>query len=169
MEKNFDKSNEIVNFHLPRWNELPNIELYIDQVICYLDEYLEKYVGKEKDNHILTKTMINNYVKNSVLQPTNKKRYNKEHIAKLFIICILKQTYSLVDIANLIDMVTKSTTIDKAYDSFCIELEAAINTVFTGEEYIIPKNTTYESYILKRVVLSFANKLYVDKFYLKKF
>ena len=91
------EAKNIINFHIPRWNELPNIELYIDQVICYLDDSLLNYVSKENEEHILTKTMINNYVKHSVIMPANNKKYGKEHIAKLFIICIWKCKKDIMD------------------------------------------------------------------------
>lgn len=160
---------EITENHIPRWEELPSIELYKDQIIAYLDEALKVYVSKDEDGHILTKTMINNYVKNEVIHPTKKKKYNKEHIASLFIICLLKQIYSLNDIADLIKIATRTTSIENAYNNFCDELEKAIDNVFEGKSYEILKDTTNENYALRRVVLSFANKLYVDKVYLKRF
>lgn len=163
------ENKEIADFHIPRWNELPNIDLYIDQVINFLDSSLSNYVYKEKESSVLTKTMINNYVKHSIILATTNKKYNKEHIANLFIICILKQIYSINDIAELIKMATAKVPVEKAYDSFCTELENAISTIFAGKEYINDSKVTFESYVLRSVVLSFANKLYVDKVYLKKF
>jgi len=167
MEENYN--NEKIEIYIPRWKELPNIELYMDQLIYFIDDSVGKYVNIEKDGHVLTKTMINNYVKNSVIKPTNNKKYNKEHIARLIVISMLKQIYSLTDISNLIDMATKNISVDKAYDSFCTELEYAIKNVFGGKDFSISKDSSHENYILKRVVLSFANKLYVDKVYLKKY
>jgi len=156
----------IVNFHIPRWSELPSIELYIDQVICYLDDSLFNYVSKESEEHILTKTMINNYVKHSVIMPANNKKYNKEHIAKLFIICILKQLYSISDITNLFASITENLTIQEAYDNFCSELEEAVIAIFNSDKGILfnEKNS-----MIKNIVVSFVYKLYVDKMYLKKF
>lgn len=170
MEKEIKYENKaIADFHIPRWNELPNIALYIDQVICYLDNYLLNYTDAEKEGHILTKTMINNYVKNSIMSPTVNKKYNKEHIAKLFVISILKQIYSINDVAKLMEIGTKKVSMEKAYDSFCNELENAVSAVFAGKEYKNEKDITFEGYVLKNVVLSFVNKLYVEKAFLKKF
>lgn len=163
------KNKEIAEFHIPRWNELPNLDLYVDQVICFLDDSLSNYVHKEKDEHVLTKTMINNYVKHSVILPAINKKYNKEHIANLFIICILKQLYSITDIATLIKLATKYDPIDKAYDNFCEQLENSISIVFAGKEYKEEKGLTVEKYAMKNIVMSFANKLYIDKICLKKF
>ena len=159
------EAKNIINFHIPRWNELPNIELYIDQVICYLDDSLLNYVSKENEEHILTKTMINNYVKHSVIMPANNKKYGKEHIAKLFIICILKQLYSINDITNLMSLMTERHTIQEVYDSFCKELEEAVSVIFNNNEICFDENDT----MMKNIVVSFVYKLYVDKIYLKKF
>ena len=157
---------KIIKFHIPRWNELPSIDLYIDQVICYLDECLLNYVSKEKEDHILTKTMINNYVKHSVIMPAVNKKYNKEHIAKLFIICILKQLYSISDITNLLSLITRDVDIDKAYDSFCDELEMAVFAIFNSNKKVCFDE---DFSMIKNIVVSFVYKLYVDKVYLKKF
>ena len=77
---------EIKDFHLPRWNELPTIDLYIDQLVSLLEQYLAGYIksDNEKEDKIITKTMINNYVKHSVIKPPINKKYNKEH---RFVIC----------------------------------------------------------------------------------
>lgn len=156
----------IIEFHIPRWNELPGIDLYIDQVICYLDDCLLNYVSKEKEEHILTKTMINNYVKHSVIMPAVNKKYNKDHIAKLFIICILKQLYSISDITNLLSLITYDTDISDVYDSFCNELEIAVFSIFNSKEKVCSDDSFS---MIKNIVVSFVYKLYVDKVYLKKF
>ena len=84
-EINFD----VNNFHIPRWNELPNIDLYMDQVLSYIESSLKDYI--KSDEKFITKTMINNYVKQGILQPPENKKYNRLHIAELFVICVLKQ------------------------------------------------------------------------------
>ena len=120
------KSKDIINFNIPRWEELPNIDLYLDQVVNYLDDCLCDYIkddnNDKKENQVVTKTMINNYVKQGVLEPPVKKKYSRKHIAYLFCIIILKQVYSINDIDNLIKLALETTTLDKAYNSFCQEL-----------------------------------------------
>ena len=80
-------------FHLPRWRNFPEIDLYIDQLVSYLEQYLSNYIinDEEKDGKIVTKTMINNYVKHNVIKPPINKKYNREHLAYLFAIFLLKQ------------------------------------------------------------------------------
>ena len=87
---------DISEFHIPRWEEIPDIDLYLDQTVTILEKYLESYV--DEDEKIITKTMINNYVKQQLLEPPVNKKYNREHIANLFIICILKQIFSINDL-----------------------------------------------------------------------
>lgn len=169
MNDNIYENKDIANFHIPRWNELPNIDLYLDQVVCFIDDSLSTYIDIEKEEHIITKTMINNYVKHSVIYAPINKKYNKEHISRLFVICILKQLYSISDISKLISLATKKTTDQVAYDKFCDELENAISITFAGSKYIIDKDLSLEDYILRNVVFSFSNKLYVEKVYLNKF
>lgn len=161
---------EIENFHLPRWNELPNINLYIDQLVSFLEQYLSGYVknDNEKEEKIITKTMINNYVKHNILKPPLNKKYNKEHIASLFVIFVLKEVYSINDIKKLILLAIETSSVEMAYDRFCSELEKAIRIVFAEKNYVKNSKLSQEQYILRNVVQSFANKLYVQKVYLKK-
>lgn len=163
-------NTEIKDFHLPRWNELPNIDLYIDQLVTLLEYYLSGYIknDNEKEEKIITKTMINNYVKQNVIKPPVNKKYNKEHVASLFVIFILKQVYSIHDIKKLISLAMETSPIEQAYNRFCSELEKAIRIVFAEKNYVKTSRLSEEQYILRNVVQSFANKLYVQKVYLKK-
>lgn len=78
-------------------DDIPSIELYMDQVTTFMDKHLEQNKRKDEDK-TLTKTMINNYTKNDLLPPPNKKRYSKEHIILLIYIYYLKNVISISDI-----------------------------------------------------------------------
>lgn len=166
-ELNDELNDELLKYHLPRWNELPDIELYLDQVVNYLERYLDIFSGN-KDEKIITKTMINNYVKQGIIPAPEKKKYNKTHIAYLLVICILKQVYSISDIGELITLTIKNYKTDKAYNRFCANLEISIKHVFTKKEFPNYNQMNEEQYLLKNVVQSFANKLYVEKTFLNK-
>ncbi len=161
---------EIEAFHLPRWKELPNIDLYIDQLVSLLEQYLSGYIknDNEKEDKIITKTMINNYVKHGVLKPPVNKKYNREHMASLFVIFTLKQVYSMNDIKKLISLAIATSSAEQAYNRFCSELEKAIRLTFAKKNYKKDSDLSHEQYILRNVVQSFANKLYVQRIYLKK-
>ncbi|MCR4833135.1 MAG: DUF1836 domain-containing protein [Butyrivibrio sp.] len=84
-------------------DELPNIDLYMDQLTTFMDERLKKttrYPGQDK---ILTKTMINNYAKNDLLPPPVRKKYSKDHLILLIFIYYLKNILSINDIQTLIE------------------------------------------------------------------
>ena len=157
----------ILKFHMPRWNELPDIDLYLDQVVNYIERYLGAY-SINKEDKVITKTMINNYVKQGIMPAPEKKKYNRTHIAYLLVICILKQVYSISDIGKLISLTIKSFEIEKAYNRFCANLEISIKNVFTRKEFPNVEKMTEEQYLLKNVVQAFADKLYVEMKFLNK-
>lgn len=162
-----NKPTAITNFHLPRWSELPNLDLYLDQTVNILEKYLKNYIGN-KDETIITKTMINNYVKQGLIKPPKKKKYNRIHIATLIVICMLKQIYSINDISELIQLAIKTAKINTAYNQFCEALERAISYTFDGIEYTLPEDSIFEQSLLQSVAQSFASKLYVEKTFLHK-
>lgn len=170
------QENNIPKFHLARFEEFPNIDLYLDQVFTFLEKNLADFVPSGEDK-LITKTMINNYVKQGVLPPPIKKKYNNEHIAYLFVICILKQVYSISDISQLINLAIKTTSPKEAYNSFCAELENAIFLTYSNSDNLTVNSSfsassqvdlSKEHYLLKNVVQSYANKLYVEKNFLHK-
>lgn len=151
----------IMKIHIPRWNELPEIDLYLDQVVNYLEKYVEQY-NANKEDKIITKTMINNYVKIGIMPAPEKKKYSREHIAYLIVICILKQVYSINDIGKLISLTIQYFELSKAYNRFCANLEISVKNVFTRKEFPNVEKMTEEQYLLKNVVQSIADKLYVE-------
>ena len=157
----------ISKIHIPRWNELPEIDLYLDQVVNYIEKYLGQY-NANKDDKIITKTMINNYVKLGIMPAPTKKKYNREHIAYLIVICILKQVYSINDIGKLISLTIQYFELSKAYNRFCANLEVSLKNVFTRKEFPNTEKMTEEQYLLKNVVQSVADKLYVEITFLNK-
>ena len=76
---------------------IPNIDLYMDQVTTFMDEHLVK-TKRYPDDKVLTKTMINNYAKNNLLPPPNKKKYSRQHI--LLLISITLKICSLSTISR---------------------------------------------------------------------
>ena len=162
---------DILNFHIPRWEELPNIDLYMDQVVSFIEESLISLFPSKDDNEdkVVTKTMINNYVKHGILTPPINKKYNRTHLARLIVICILKQVYSINDINSLIALALETSGIEISYNKFCILVERAIDSTFKKEEFVYPnEELTDERYLLKTVVQTFVNKLYVQKTFLNK-
>ena len=162
-----EQQDMFTKYHMPRWDELPDLDLYLDQVVNYLEKYLINYTANKEDK-IITKTMINNYVKQGIMPAPNKKKYNREHLAYLLVIGILKQVYSINDIGKLIALTIEHYELKKAYNRFCVNLELSIKHIFTKKEFPNSEKMTEEQYLLKNVVQSCANKLYVETTFLNK-
>ena len=110
--------------------DIPNIDLYMDQVTTLMDSGLSSSKRYEEDK-ILTKTMINNYAKNNLLPPPVKKKYSKEHMLMLIFIYYFKSLLSFRDIEELFRPITaKHFT---SHDS-SLSLEDIYREVFTLEE-----------------------------------
>lgn len=88
-------------------SDIPNIDLYMDQMTTFIDEKLKHLKRSDKDK-ILTKTMINNYTKAGILMPPKNKKYNKQHIILLIMIYYLKQILSIDDIKSLLTPIFKN-------------------------------------------------------------
>lgn len=95
-------SKELANLSFPEWNNMPDIDLYMDQVMTYLERELKPLKVKD-DDKILTNSMINNYVKGNLLPAPNHKKYSKEHLSRLFIISSIKQILSISSIEQLLN------------------------------------------------------------------
>ena len=153
--------------HIPKWNELPNVDLYLDQIVTFINSSLSEFLflntsDNKKENQLLTKTMINNYVKNNLIEAPVKKKYSKVQCAKIFVICILKQVYSMNDIGKLIDIALKHSDIEKAYNSFCMQFEEALICAYKKQDFNVEEAINDNKYLLKAVLLSCSYKIYAQ-------
>lgn len=156
---------EILQFRCPRYAEFPQIELYMDQVLQILEQALEPFApsGKEK---LITSTMINNYVKQGIVSPPQKKRYNRNHLAYLLVVCVLKQILPIADICKLIRLQIDACPIEQAYNYFCDVLETVLKAVFTGNRRPEVSHLASDhpgAYLVQSAALAVANKLYLQK------
>ncbi len=87
--------------------EIPNIDLYMDQVTTFMDSRLREFSRCPGEDKVMTKTMINNYAKNNLLPPPVKKKYSKEHVLLLLFIYYFKGFLSINDIQTLLKPVTE--------------------------------------------------------------
>lgn len=110
--------------------DIPNIDLYMDQVTSFMEKEL-KSTKRNEDDKVLTKTMINNYAKNNLLPAPVKKKYSKEHLLLLTFIYYFKNIMSMKDIESLLKPITEkyfqadsNVNIARIYDEVCaFELE----------------------------------------------
>lgn len=158
----------IENFHIPRWNELPNVDLYLDQVVNLINNTLSPYLffkndSKKDNSQLLTKTMINNYVKNFLIQPPVKKLYSKPQLARLFVICVLKQVYSMQSISELINLFLKDKQdVSELYNHFCSLFEETLSCTYNQKDFVYKNQDCENFYLLKSILLSCSFKIYVQ-------
>ena len=88
-------------------SDIPNIDLYMDQVTTFMDKNFRKTTRYPGDDKIMTKTMINNYAKNDLLPPPIRKKYSREHILVLIFIYYYKGILSISDIQTLLGPITE--------------------------------------------------------------
>ncbi len=105
-------------FRLPRYRELPNMGLYLEQVTKYINGFLNTLGCPE-----ITSSMVSNYVKKGVIAAPVKKQYNAEQIAYLLFVGFAKSVLSLENIMQLVAMQKATYDSETAYNYFCSELE----------------------------------------------
>ena len=117
--------NYINDYSLPDWDELPTIDLYIDQVIALLTQYLDFLVAYSDDGKVLTTSAINNYVRMKIMPAPVKKKYSRVHMAYLIMICSLKQSLSIANIGKIIPMGLEESDVKELYNSYVKHMQRA--------------------------------------------
>ena len=156
-------------FHIPRWEELPAVDLYMEQVITLINGSLGELFGRVGIAPV-TKNMINNYVKAKIVQAPVNKRYPRLSVAMIIVVYILKCCYETEDVGKLIRMgLGLEAGTELTYDRFCEAVENALNDVFSGEVHIRDEQITgrERKYLMENFALSFACKYYVQMNFLE--
>ena len=104
------------NFSYPKWEDIPNIDLYLDQVLLYVNQVCAP-ISPDKDKG-LTASMVNNYVKHGYLTKPDKKKYQRKQIARLIAITTLKSVFSIQEIAQTLNTLQTQACSDQLYDAF---------------------------------------------------
>ncbi len=156
-------TNRFQNFHMPRYDEIPDIDLYMDQLLIYIEKVLSPLFF-ENHEKILTTSMVNNYVKQGVLPPTVKKRYSREHVILLIEICIAKQIYSIQEAGKLIAIQLAMFDSETSYNYICTELENALKSTFANGP--LSKDSASsdktERLLVRNTVIALAHKLHTQ-------
>ena len=158
------ENEKILAFKMPRYNELPSIELYIDQVLSYIDSIFDPLEMHDIEKP-LTASMVNNYVKQGAVPPTVKKRYSREHIAYLIIVRLAKQIFTIDEIIRMIQIQKSVYDIEIAYNYICEELEKILVAVFT--EQPLPRDSSItmkpQRYFVRNTLISVVYKIHTQK------
>lgn len=135
------------------WEALPDLALYMDQIIAYMPRQLIRFGESEN----LTSAMVNNYIKDGLLPRAEGKRYGQTHLAYLTAICALKQVLSVKEMKTLIQHGAEGRDPERLYNHFCRELDSALKET-AGE---LDENQGKED--LARMALGLALRSYADK------
>ncbi len=153
---------DVSELHLPRYSELPQIGLYLEQTSKYINRLLSPIGCAE-----ITTSMISNYVKKGFIDSPHKKQYDADKIAYLIFIAITKNVLSMDYIDALFHMQKKLYSLPRAYDYFCEELENMLKYVYglkaTPDE--VPAEHTVEQRLLRDVIISASHSLYLSAFF----
>ena len=156
MEKNdfFTSCDTVANLRLPRWNELPEFELYMDQVIGLIEKYLRPLYPESKAP--ITPSMINNYVKNGALPPPQNKRYNRTHLALLLIICSAKSILEISSISDILNQSISASNIETALDQFAEMYENALRSAVKKAKLAVSVSEANTKQILSAIAIENA-------------
>jgi hypothetical protein len=135
------------------WDALPDLALYMDQLIAYLPRQLIRF----EEGDALTPAMVNNYSKDGLFPRSQGKRYDRTHLAYLTAICALKQVLSVKEMKTLLQAEGQGKAPEELYGDFCRELDRALGETAQGLEEDLPQEE------LPRLALRLALRSYVDK------
>ncbi|TGD20817.1 DUF1836 domain-containing protein [Companilactobacillus suantsaicola] len=156
--------DKMEDYRLPRFEDLPELNLYRDQLLTLVDKYIEP-IWLE-DGPVVTTSMVNNYVKNGLMPHPEKKRYTREHLAYLIAITFLKQVVSINEIQAGLEVQTKlNGGIAKAFDFFCEKQEQALKMLNHREsgQVLSEKGQSSAYLMVEMVTIAFATKLITKK------
>ncbi len=120
------------HYRLPSWEEIPDIGLYMEQVITLLKQYLDYLPPELKEEQFITAAAINNYVRTKIMPEPVKKRYYRIHIAYLLVICTLKQGLSIALVQRVIPMGLTVEEVREIYSDYA-ERHRKSATFFTEQ------------------------------------
>ena len=148
----------VADFHLPRYNEIPNVGLYLEQTSKYISEFLAPL-----GDYGLTNSMISNYVKKGLVANPVKKQYDREQIAKTVL--------SLDALTGFIDLQKRTYPLEIAYDYFCRQFESLLqftveltDTMELTESYgVVDTEQAGGKRLLYSCIVAVTQKIYLEK------
>ncbi len=155
-------TESVQGFRLPRYDEIPNVGLYLEQTAKYLTDYL----GPLEDVTI-TPSMISNYVKKKILASPHRKQYGRDQIAALFFMAITKNVLSLENIRTLLVMSEEHYDNRTAYDYFCSDFEETLFALTGCQEQVSPVSAGSGDLksLVHGTIITVANKIVLDKYF----
>ena len=151
--------NTIRQFKLPKYEEIPDVGLYLEQTSIYMNQFFKVLPDME-----ITTSMISNYIKKGLVARSVKKKYYRDQIASLFFIAISKNVLSIDRINQLFELQLKTYDTHIAYEYMRLELENIIAYVFSMKDQLddIGVTSSDEKEMLRNTLLTFSHKIYLD-------
>ncbi len=151
--------SDIPSFRLPRFRDIPDVGLYLDQTVKYINRLLKPLGCIE-----ITSSMVSNYVKKGYIANPVRKQYSAEQIAGLIFIAIVKGVISMENIDRLFDLQRSCYTAETAYDYFADELENVLFHTFGLKPTLsqIGATNTQEKQMLRSVIIAVSNIIYLS-------
>ena len=153
--------DSVQNVHLPRYHEIPDVGLFLEQVTKYVNGFLST-CGISP----ITSSMVSNYVKQKIIPGPNKKSYDSVSIAYLIFVAVMKGVMAMDDIRLLIDIQKRTYDQVVAYNYFCDEFENLIQYVFGNRKELLEVGVDHseEKELLRVALCSIAQKIYLDHY-----
>lgn len=147
----------VSEFHLPRYRELPDIGLHLEQVVRYVNRFLPTPI---------TPSMVSNYVKQKTIPGPTKKAYGPDSIAYLIFVSYVKSVVSMEDIRLMTDIQRDSYSLVVAYDYFCCEFENLLQYVCGLKDAPdhVGHDSTAQKELMRTALLSITYKVYLDQY-----
>jgi len=152
-------AEKIKDFRLPRYNELPNVGLYLEQVTKYINGFLTPLGWPE-----ITSSMVSNYVKKGVILPPQKKQYSNDQLGYLIFISFAKSVLTLENIQKLFEIQRSTYSPEEAYNYFCSELENMLFHIAGLNEELgnIGLKNTEEKLVLRSVIIAVSQIMFIS-------
>lgn len=163
MKKDYKEKmiNTIKNLKLPKYEDIPNVGLYLEQVTKYINDLIEPIEDS------VTPSMLSNYVKKGLVDNAVKKQYSRDNIAYFIFITLAKNIISLDKINKLIQIQKNTYSSQMAYNYFILEFENVNYHVFGLQDELkkIGGQETDEKILLRNTVIALSHKIYMTLFF----
>lgn len=160
----YEGKNTTVNieeFRLPRYAQIPDVGLYLEQVVRYVNSHLA-ILGEPA----LTSSMVSNYVKQRLIPAPQKKLYTAQHLARLLFIAVVKPVVPLDGLRMMFGIQEDSYALQTAYDYFCDEFENMLGAAFgiAPARQGIGETQSDEKDLLRNTISATVCKVYLDRY-----
>lgn len=149
------------SFTYPAYHEIPDVGLYLDQVVKYINSYLQDFPEMQ-----ITGSMVSNYVKQKLISSPHKKTYSRDQIAGLIFIATAKTVLSMDHIRMCLSSLYQFDSYEHAYEAFRSMLHEVLSSLMDASHHIVCAATSSPvSQALENIVITVAHKMYLERYF----